>query len=103
LKSPKIQEIKGADEGEVEIEDREMEDGLLAQGGMGQELGQRWRVRRDKERRRGLLEVLGLFGLVVFLVGVVVVCLRMGGKRKGGEKHGRGVVTVMGEMELGAR
>jgi hypothetical protein len=40
---------------------------------------------RKKERRRGLMEVVMLFGVVLILAGVVVVCLRMDGDGEEGD------------------
>jgi hypothetical protein len=52
-----------------------VDEGLLAQGGMAQE---KW-VGGGREKMRSVFEVVGLFGVGLVLVGVVVVCLRMGG------------------------
>ena len=76
-----------------------MEEGLLAQGGMGEERG--WVGRRHGAGMgRGMLEVLALFGAAVVMVGVLVVCFRMGvGGRAGvGEERGTNV-----EIEIGMR
>lgn len=73
-----------------------MEEGLLAQNGMESFAEEeRWRVR---QRRRGLLEVMGLFGVGLVMVVIVVVCLRMGG---GQHQHAtETAMAMMGEMGL---
>jgi hypothetical protein len=74
----------------------EVEEGLLAQNGMESFAEEeRWRVR---QRRRGLLEVMGLFGVGLVMVVIVVVCLRMGG---GQHQHAtETAMAMMGEMGL---
>jgi len=74
---------------------------LLVQGGIGGE--SRWVGRRNDVgtgKVRGLLEMVALFGVVVVLVGIVVVCFRMSGSGKGSVMGG--VVTNV-EMGIGMR
>jgi hypothetical protein len=65
----------------------------------------RWTARRvARERVRGLLEVLVLFGVAIVLIWIVVVCIRMGGVVKAPGEHGvETAMGMMGEMGLGPR
>jgi hypothetical protein len=81
------------------------DEGLLSQAGIGSLAEEeRWKADRlRKARRRGFLEVLALFAVGVFLLGVVGVWIGMGGMpRRGGERE-MGADMQMAEMGLGPR
>jgi hypothetical protein len=65
----------------------------------------RWTARRAaRERVRGLLEVLVLFGVAIVLIGIMIVCIRMGRIVKApGEHRLETVMGMMGEMGLGPK
>jgi hypothetical protein len=51
-----------------------------------------------------LLEVLVLFGVAIVLIGITIVCIRMGSIVKAPGEHGvETVMGIMGEMGLGPR
>jgi hypothetical protein len=79
------------------------DEGLLSQAGIGSLAEEeRWKADKlRKARRRGFLEVLALFAVGVFLLGVVGVWIGMGGMpRRGGERE-MGADMQMAEMGLG--
>jgi hypothetical protein len=65
----------------------------------------RWTARKvARERVRGLLEVLVLFGVATLLIGITIVCIRMGRIIKAPGEHGvETAMGMMGEMGLGPR
>jgi hypothetical protein len=65
----------------------------------------RWTARKvARERVRGLLEVLVLFGVATLLIGIMIVCIRMGRIVKAPGEHGvETAMGMMGEMGLGPR
>jgi hypothetical protein len=65
---------------------------------------ERWKAYRfRKKRRRGFLEVLVLFGVGVFSLGVVGIWIGMGGVPSRGGEREMGAGMQMAEMGLGPR
>lgn len=62
-------------------------------GTMGDERRRARRRGMGRERVRRIMEVVALFGVVMVLLGVVVVCFRMGGR---GSAVGMGTNVEMG-------